>query len=112
MLITTLVTSQNKLSEKWPWNGEFLRLFLLLPCVVGITATLATFPFAGVQALWLLTAILVGLVQDLSRREERQRIRKRSEPQSEWDASALREVAAPVAHADLRALRHDRMGHG
>ena len=56
------VSSQDKLSEKWPWNGEFLRLMLLLPSVMGIAASVALFPFAGFHALWFLTAILVGAV--------------------------------------------------
>ena len=56
------MTSQDKLSEKWPWNGEFLRFFLLIPSVIGITATVALYPSAGVHALWFLTAILVGVV--------------------------------------------------
>ena len=52
----------DKLSEKWPWNGEFLRLFLLAPSVIGVTATIATIPFAGAHALWFLSAIFVGAV--------------------------------------------------
>jgi len=56
------MTSQDKFSEKWPWNGEFLRLFLLMPSVVGITAAVALYPFAGVHSLWFLTAILTGIV--------------------------------------------------
>ncbi|MCG8428001.1 MAG: hypothetical protein MI754_11645 [Chromatiales bacterium] len=51
---------QDRLREKWPWSGEFLRLFLLLPGVVGLTAAAATYPFAGAHALWFLSAILVG----------------------------------------------------
>ena len=56
------MTEQDKLSEKWPWNGEFLRLALLGPAIIGITATVALFPFAGMQSLWFLTAIGVGIV--------------------------------------------------
>ena len=56
------MTPQDKLSEKWPWNAEFLRLFLLLPGVIGVTATVATYPFAGMHSLWFLTAILAGVV--------------------------------------------------
>ena len=52
----------DRLSEKWPWNGEFLRRALLLPSVVGITATIATLPFVGIHALWFLTAVLAGAV--------------------------------------------------
>jgi hypothetical protein len=57
-----VIATEDRISEKWPWNGEFLRLFLLLPSVIGITATIATIPFAGVHALWFLTAILAGVV--------------------------------------------------
>ena len=54
------MTSHDKLSEKWPWNGEFLRLFLIMPSVVGITATVALYSIVGVHALWFLTAIPFG----------------------------------------------------
>jgi hypothetical protein len=37
-------------------------LFLLLPGVVGITATVSLYPFVGVHSLWFLTAILAGVV--------------------------------------------------
>ena len=53
---------EDKISEKWPWNGEFLRLFLLMPSVVGITATLSLFPLYGFYALWFLTGIPIGIL--------------------------------------------------
>ena len=56
------MTSQDRLREKWPWHGEFLRLFLLMPSAIGITATVALFPIVGVHSLWFLTAILAGIV--------------------------------------------------
>ena len=56
------MVASDRIREKWPWNGEFLRLFSLLPSVVGIAATIATIPFAGAHALWFLTAIVVGAV--------------------------------------------------
>ena len=56
------MTIEDKISEKWPWNGEFLRLFLLLPSAIGITTTIATIPFGGIHALWFLTAILAGVM--------------------------------------------------
>ena len=56
------MTSQDRLSEKWPWNGEFLRLFLIVPSVVGMTAAVALFPFGGLHSLWFLTAIPIGVV--------------------------------------------------
>ena len=56
------MNSQEKLREKWPWNREFLRLYLLIPTVIGFIATVAIIPFAGAQALWFLTAILAGAV--------------------------------------------------
>lgn len=56
------MTPQDKLSEKWPWNGEFLRLFLLIPGIVGLAATVAALPFAGLHSLWYLSGILVGVV--------------------------------------------------
>ena len=78
------MASQDKLSEKWPWNGEFLRLFLLLPSVVGITATVATYPFAGVHSLWFLTAIMAGVVLYLTYGAAGRRVEKlKSEFQSE-----------------------------
>ncbi len=48
------------ISEKWPWNGEFLRLFLILPSTIGVVATVATLPFTGIHACWFLTGIPVG----------------------------------------------------
>ena len=60
-----IVESKDKISEKWPWNGEFLRLFLLMPSAIGISFTLATIPFVGIQASWFLTAICIGIVLNL-----------------------------------------------
>ncbi len=42
--------------------GNFSGFILLLPSVVGITATIATIAFAGVHALWFLAAIVAGAV--------------------------------------------------
>ena len=53
---------QDKLSEKWPWNPEFLRIALFLPSLMGIAAAVALYPYGGVHALWFLTAILAGAV--------------------------------------------------
>jgi len=50
----------DKVSEKWPWNGEFLRLFLLVPSISGITAAVATYPSYGPAALWFLFGIPIG----------------------------------------------------
>jgi len=57
-----MVTPQDKLSEKWPWNGEFLRIFLFVPSLMGIAASVALYSTAGVHALWFLTGILAGVV--------------------------------------------------
>jgi hypothetical protein len=52
---------QDKLSEKWPWNGEFLRFMLIVPSLMGIAATIALYPYFGAHALWFLTAVPVGI---------------------------------------------------
>lgn len=50
------------LREKWPWNREFLTLFVLIPALFGIVATALTYPGYGVYSLWFLTSILISLV--------------------------------------------------
>jgi hypothetical protein len=52
---------QDKLSEKWPWSGEFLRLILVMPSLFGISAAIASYPYVGTQAFWFLTAVLAGV---------------------------------------------------
>lgn len=54
------MTQPDKISEKWPWNREFLRLFLIVPSAIGITAALSTYPAAGPDALWFLFGIPIG----------------------------------------------------
>ena len=51
-----------RLREKWPWNAEFLRAFLIVPSLIGIVATVAFYPSAGVKSLWFLSAIFGGFV--------------------------------------------------
>lgn len=48
--------------EKWPWNAEFLRVFLIVPSLIGIAAAAAFYASAGVHALWFLSGILVGVI--------------------------------------------------
>ena len=52
----------DRLSEKWPWNGEFLRLALIVPGTGGLVATMVALPFAGLHALWFLSAVIAGVV--------------------------------------------------
>ncbi|MGV7221068.1 MAG: hypothetical protein ACQ9MH_06070 [Nitrospinales bacterium] len=59
------MSPQDKLSEKWPWSGEFLRLMLVVPSLMGIAATVALYPYRGVHALWFLTCILAGVAMYL-----------------------------------------------
>ena len=54
--------NEDRLSEKWPWNGEFLRLALIVPGTGGLVATMVALPFAGLHALWFLSAIVAGFV--------------------------------------------------
>jgi len=48
------------LREKWPWNREYLRLFLIIPSLIGIAAAVALYPVGGAQALWFLTGVPMG----------------------------------------------------
>ena len=52
----------NTIREKWPWNGEFLRLFLVAPSAIGIAATMATVQTYGKYSLGFLLAIPIGLL--------------------------------------------------
>ena len=100
------MASQDKLSEKWPWNGEFLRLFLLLPSVVGITATVATYPFAGAHSLWFLTAILAGMVLYLTYGAAGRRVEElKSALQSEAELAEALLVIGKVHSPGVVALR-------
>ena len=49
------------IKEQWPWNPVFLRLFLLAPSVVGIVLAAATYPVGGLQAMWFLLGIPIGI---------------------------------------------------
>lgn len=51
-----------RLREQWPWNDDFLRLMLIAPSLVGIVAAAATYSSGGVQALWFLTGIPIGIL--------------------------------------------------
>ena len=51
-----------RLREKWPWNAEFLKAFLIIPSLLGIVVAVAFYPSAGVQSLWFLSAIPAGVV--------------------------------------------------
>ena len=50
------------LSDRWPWEPEFLRISLLVPSVIGIIAAAAMYPSAGINALWFLSAVPAGLL--------------------------------------------------
>jgi hypothetical protein len=52
-----MMTSQNKLREKWPWNSEFLRVFTIVSVVIGIVAAGALYPLFGFNALYFLLAV-------------------------------------------------------
>ena len=52
----------DRLSEKWPWDPEFLRLAMIVPAVAGVSLALALFPAYGIQSLWFLLAIPTGLL--------------------------------------------------
>jgi hypothetical protein len=56
------MTETGKFREKWPWQGEFLRLMLIVPSVMGLAATAVLYPLAGPHALWFLSAIFAGVV--------------------------------------------------
>ena len=104
------MSAQDKLSEKWPWNGEFLRLFLLAPAVVGITATVATYPFAGVQSLWFLTAILAGVVLYLTYGAAGRRVEAlRRELRSEAELAEGLLVIGKVHSPGVVVLRKDEL---
>jgi len=51
-----------RLREQWPWNPGFLRLMPVVPSTIGIVAAAASYPAAGAQALWFLSAIPVGML--------------------------------------------------
>ncbi len=56
------MTSSGKLREKWPWNEEYLRIFVAVPGVIGVAAALVLYPVAGFHSLWFLLAIPFGLL--------------------------------------------------
>ncbi len=58
----THLQPQDKLSEQWPWNREFLRLALIIPAVAGFLAAAVLYPFFGVYSLYFLLAIPSGLL--------------------------------------------------
>lgn len=49
------------LKEQWPWSPAFLRLFLLAPSGVGVLLAAASYPVGGMQAMWFLLGIPIGV---------------------------------------------------
>ncbi|MCP4106064.1 MAG: hypothetical protein GY749_11085 [Desulfobacteraceae bacterium] len=48
--------------KKWPWNAEYLRVFLIVPSLIGIVAAAVCYTLAGVHSLWFLLAVPTGIV--------------------------------------------------
>ncbi len=48
------------LKEKWSWNKELLRFFLIIPTVLGILFAVVFYFYVGINSLWFLCSILVG----------------------------------------------------
>lgn len=49
------------LSEQWPWNQSYLKLFLALPAIIGISITFILFPDFGNHALYFLMISFAGV---------------------------------------------------
>ncbi len=45
-----------KLREKWPWNKEFLQIFLIVPVLICIVLSALLLPAYGVHSLYFLLA--------------------------------------------------------
>ncbi len=47
--------------DAWPWNWEYIQLWLIVPMVVGAVALPLCLHWWGLKALWLLTFVLASL---------------------------------------------------
>ena len=48
--------------EKWPWNKELLKYFLIIPTAAGVVLTIILYFFIGINSFWFLCSILIGLM--------------------------------------------------
>ncbi|MFH1727951.1 MAG: hypothetical protein ABIA04_05995 [Pseudomonadota bacterium] len=49
------------LYEKWMWNWEIMRLWLIIPFFLGLLLTIALYPFLGLNSLYFLFTFFGGL---------------------------------------------------